>query len=1678
MRPIQSYFLLILVIWGFSANAQQTASAIPLSFPDSIRIVLENTKNVEATVIGTAFSTAWNSLGVDHQMMIQKQVRMMKQKKIPLRSSIINYLGAISNAVSIENADASKLSGFLNVAQKAIEKENGARLAQFFKSSRTFFQFHALYYDRKYRLYARDDNYSFDYIEPAAGFDLSAPAGDPAAETESEAVNEPPPAEEPAPSGEESPPQDFYAEAPLWMNPPPPPLIEGPVIRFDKVTLNFVTAYDSVFLRDARGTLSLRDYTFVGEQGKFDFTSAGIPADIVDCDIAVFTLKANLPAFKSDLTKLNYREKTPGYIPGILEFKSVPRKDSVASTYPRFKSFQSSLEVKAVDDPNVRYTGGFSLTGNKITGASVGGENSRIEISSNSEKKFVALSREFLFTESTIISNKARVAMYFGADSITHPAVRFRYAFEGDSTQKLSIRKDKGGMKHTPYFSSFFNVDFAADVIRWNLHADSLTIQIDGGRNTVPMVIESVDYYDREDYRLLKGEGFSFHPVALVATYCLQNKVREFYTGDLVVASGKEGRDIKAAIEFLAEKGLVDYNIKTDKVIVKEKAIVLYRGARGEVDYDNLKILSVTDSFPNATVNYSKGQMTVRGVDEFKVSDSLNVRIQPDSSTIMLLRDRDIKFDGTINAGNFEISGKGFTLKYDSFYIRLTHIDSINFYVTEKNARGQSIRRKINNSMVNADATTDSLSASIGGLGGPGKSSGILYISKGNNKSGMKKAGSFPRLDASSGGKIYFDRHEVLDGAYDKSVFFTVPPFKLDSLNDADPGSINFEGSFSSSGMFPTFDEKLHTQPDKSLGFTHSVPASGYKLYQGDGKYNGDLSLDNRGIRGNGSIQFLAATVNSPDFTFYPDSVTARGELANIEQKQFGSELFPNAKLVNYKMKWLPKEDKMLLKNTNAPFEFYNSTAQMRGTITVSKEGVAGAGRFESRGTELVSKNMKFSGTDFSARRARFKVKSEDPNKPLLTGTDVRMVFNLEKNYADISPEVSGDAAIDFPFAQFKTSIPNMRWDVNAQKITMSKDPGQPLAESYFYTTREDLDSLNFNADRAVYDLTSQTLKVSGIPYIIVADAKITPENNEVTILENAKIGTLTNTTIVLDTLNAYHRLTQGVVDIKSRKEFSGYATYQYINFLQDTFAIKMTDFHLEPISEVEVSRKAARKNAGNATMQTVGVGSLLEHDAVVLGAGMFYKGDLTMYATRPALELKGFVKLDITKIKDYNTWIHYEQTGDETEVMIDYDKAITEEGDKVNAGLHFNSTDNNLYITFMSKKHSEDDEDLFVPGGKLYYDTATHEFKIEDLEKAKGTKLSGKVFAYNDDNMQVRFEGPVKLVRGGKGFDISSSALGQGSVETNEIRMNSFLLLDTEIPTPALDVMALQIQDVIKNEGADEGLGDPTELLYKIADIAGEKAVRDYEQRSQQGYVSLATIPQLLKSIALSNVQLKWSQKHKAFYNEGKIGISHILKHDINGAFEGFLEIRKTEDGGTVFHLFFKASPEAWYYFGFEDNRLMVQSSNGEVNGVISKKANAKNAKPGEVVFIPGSDEETLAFINRFRKDYYSIDYGYDLGEAAAPPTDSSTPAIPAVVPEQTPTQVDPNEPQDQVLPKEEEVKEDDGKKQKKQKKSKEKTPPVEEPTEVTPDLPSQEVPKEEPKKEEPKQEEEDDGF
>src|SRR5690606_6434502 len=139
----------------------------------------------------------------------------------------------------------------------------------------------------------------------------------------------------------------------------------------------------------------------------------------------------------------------------------------------------------------------------------------------------------------------------------------------------------------------------------------------------------------------------------------------------------------------------------------------------------------------------------------------------------------------------------------------------------------------------------------------------------------------------------------------------------------------------------------------------------------------------------------------------------------------------------------------------------------------------------------------------------------------------------------------------------------------------------------------------------------------------------------------------------------------------------------------------------------------------------------------------------------------------------------------------------------------------NSLYITFLNHKKDLGDESLFTPSGKLFYDTASKEYKIEDDGKASGEMLAGKVFAYNDENQHIRVEGPVNMVLSNNGFSVAAAVLGSENMARTETRMIPLLTLESNIPSEAIGVMAREVQDVLATPSADEGLSDKTALLY-----------------------------------------------------------------------------------------------------------------------------------------------------------------------------------------------------------------------------------------------------------------------
>ena len=1568
--------ILALTFFG-SAQAQEPKfSANPDEFIDYVAGVFSNNANSseESEYLAEHFTTVWkNNLTPAQRSKTLVLTKQMLDKKYRVLPTFEAFFGTITYAIENESDGASKVNDFLDVTEKIVKNNNAKEALTYFTATTRFLQNRSLYFKKALRWYALEGTFSFEYgdafeeevVYDDAGFEEEKPEDDgwgstPLSdddgwgevsssnddwegwETVDETVQE-----------DEVESQSFFYEPEL-------PIIDlsGPYIQFANTNLTLVTRYDSVAVTKAIGAFLPLQRRFGGESGSFEWSQRETD-EAISCDLSIYLINIERPAIKAEKTTLNYTAKLYEPIVGMFEFQSRRKYSPDKAPFPSFRSYRADIKVKSFsNDAKLVYKGGFSLRNRAIQSASIVPSESFLEYQVNGGANFRAYSTKFNLADSVVTSPLAEVSVYTQSDSIYHPAIQFKYNI---NSQELTLIKDDGIFKNAPFFASYYNVDINADLLKWNFNADSIDISILTGRNRVPALFESSEYFSKDKLNELSGV-FNFNPLLLVVNAAKKSGSDKIYAYDLATASRQTPQKINAALNTLKGGGYVDYDDVSGEVNVKPKAYHYVLSLNKAKDYDDILIPSVSPAAPNATIDLKTQALTVRGIERFFVSKTKGVFIEPSGSQITLLENRDFQFDGFLYAGNFEFIGKEFTFKYDSFLIDMQNIDSIRFYVRQQ-GRDFDPNQRVNNKI--QFVSPDDPSATFV------KNKGKVFIDRTNNKSSRKSFPEYPRFQATNGGIVYFDGGLILDGAYDRSVFFLIPPFDVDSLSNADIAAISFEGMFHSGGIFAPIKEVLHVMPDFSLGFEHRVPAEGYQLYDGEGRYFNDFTLDNKGIRGDGRIEYLSSTQTSDDFIFYQDSVTTEvGQDYLVKEGDYNGVSYPNLKISGYSLNWTPKSDSMIIvNNDSSTFNLYGDYLTLKGQTLYSAKGVFGQGQGFTPSSRLKSDDYYFKQYEFGSRNTLFAIESDNKRRPSLAAQNVKVDFDLSNRKVSFQPETIGDDALIFPNNRLKSSIHSGTWDILNKKIFLEKPEDIDISQSYVYATKKSLDSLAFNADYAEYDINTKEVLFKGIPDIKVADARLIPDRNETVIYEGGKLNRFENSTVYVDTLNSYHTLFNASIDIESRNAFQGIATYRYINGQKDTLSINLTRFDLVP-DEDEDSDKL---------YNTVSTGVVNDYDNFTISPGMIFKGKATMFANKSALELDGFVKLDIYSTNSPDYWIQYfSNDPSRQEIVFDFATATTESGITPIAGLQYDLNKDEIYSTFLTEKRNPDDFDFFTPDGLVYFDEKNNIYKVEDTLKAAGQSFSGKNFTYDPKELKVTFEGPVNFIQNLQKFQINASAKGKGDVVQGEVELNAFMTVNFDIPAQALSTMGRDFAREAEDLGLPEANRDFDDLLFKLGDLVGNKATKRFEEDNVGEYTSLTAVgSQLLKTLVLSDIDMKWSNNGNSWYSDGNVGLSNVGNTNVNARLESYVELRKTEQG-DIFSAFFKTSPENWYYFKFEENTLITVSSNSTYNDIVGQKTNIDKAKFGEYIYNVGERSEVLDFVTTFRTIYLGYEEPY----------------------------------------------------------------------------------------------------
>ena len=1124
----------------------------------------------------------------------------------------------------------------------------------------------------------------------------------------------------------------------------------------------------------------------------------------------------------------------------------------------------------------------------------------------------------FVLDQKKMVGKNNQTVIYTSdEDSIFHPSMDVLYLAK-DST--VTIKKPKRGtFASVPFTSSFHEFFLYFETIIWEVGKEELRFTAFVDRENKVSAIESFDYFTKSRFDQFKNI-LKFNPIGAIYRYQTLNPDKAIFPGEILAEYRLKDQQtaFERALPGLEGSGFITYDKKTMEITPLPKLTKWAKAARAKKDFDAIQIISKVDTGAHAIMHFDNKEIEMRGVPYFSLSDSVFLRVAPLDGIVKVQKHRNLQFGGTMASGrlNFYSSNEdrpSFSFDYESYKIHCDSIDSIRFVVVRNPPPGYEptpLEKALNNTVF--EGVT-----------------GAIHIDDPNNKSGKKNYAHFPVFDSYSKSYLYWEKPNIEDGIYTKEKMnFSVDPFVLDSLEEFEWTNLHFDGEFNSSEIFPTFRQSLEVMEDFTLGFKAETPPGGYRIYDGNGKFNNEIILDGKGLRGNGDIEYLGTIAKSDSFVFHFDSVMAEVHYFNLRRGYRGGVYFPHVEANSALYKWYTKDSALSVTSTEYEnLSIFNGEAEFSGTLSISEEGMVGTGEITLGQVKVIGDSIVFNEMDFYGKNTEFViVDEEDPDQIHFRAIDVSVEYDVWRHSSTFESKEVGAQLAEFPKHQYGTTLAKGEYKRSTHDLKL-EGISSYLKDNYFVSTDPKQDSLNFTGKDAYYDLEKEEIVVSGVPYIYVADATITPDEKEVVIKSDGLIRTLENATIEADQETKMHRIYDAQVDIYSRNEYEGGGKYDYIEINGKEQFIEFNNIKV------------------NSDLTTIASGIIQEPSGFYLTDRIYFKGNTQLDASRKFLSFQGEVKIESENPVFKGAWFNFPKTivNPDTVFIPIEENPTNGEGEVLTVGLNFVPENRVFYSNFLQTKEDDDDIEVLTASGGLTFDRAKKEFKIGSEDKLKNRVLKGATVSFNDEKNTITSQGFLKFPYDFIDRTITMKMAGSWKEDMRRRQLSTNLIMGVNmsiLPEEPMKKLA-ETFSAITGANKDIDFNDGT-FMRSISELLDEGNKGERETEKFIGNVRDAMISangiklaqQLPFTLLLSGVNFNYDRDYKALYSDSEVGLIGVGGNSINKVINskivyqfGSISVdgEKQPDKLTIY---LEVDEFNYVYFHFEDEVVYTISS------------------------------------------------------------------------------------------------------------------------------------------------------
>jgi len=1363
-----------------------------------------------------------------------------------------------------------------------------------------------------------------------------------------------------------------------------------PKLVFQKTNLIYKSERDSSIIKETVGEFHLQARQFYGIGGKINWAKVGLDPGVVYAEIPHYALDLNFSKIEIDSVEFHYHSLFKKTIKGKFTDINQGVYDPSVAQYPLFEGYEGGIVIDRYI-PSVMYEGGFTLRGIQKIGKGYyktitivpeepekGLETEAEEVDTyftNSEvitfpetyeeytKASISIldqhnrirvriyADEFNLNPEKITSKLAESVIYVGTnDSLTHPGLNVIYE-AGKSI--LRLYKDPTEiLSRQPFYNSYTKYNIYTESMQWNVKEDStITFTATIDKENKLAAFESQDYFNKKRFDQFSGI-LGFHPAGVIYAYTYKYPGMPVFA-DKVLESIKRNnkRDgFILALNDLQGSGFITWDPLSGEIFPRPKLFHWVRAARGKKDYDQLLFLSTVEDGGYATLNLNDLMIDVRGVVILNFSDSQYVKAVTQDREITLLGNRDILFNGAVAAGKINLIGSRnknmFHFDYDKFRIECDSIDSLRF-ILKRQLKMDEKFSPLQNALRNT--TFEGVS-------------GAILIDRPDNKSSRKKSPNYSAFDSYSNSYVYWEKPDIFNSVYErKKLYFAVYPFLLDSLENFDEYSLRFEGELFTSEIFPLFEQYLQPMPDNTMGIVQMTPAEGYDIYEGKGKYYKEINMDGMGLHGSGDLSYLATRAVSDTFRFFFDTVTARVNTFIQMEGMYAGAYFPGITAKNIDYRWFTKNDILEIQTIDRPMKIFGGKGIYEGKLTITPEGMKGSGILKLDLVTIASDEILFTEGSVDVQRGMFTVAdAEAPDRLQMEALDVSLKYNLAADRCEFETGTEGKPQIIFHEQKYVTSLGKGVYDKSSNDVKLFAK-SKEVTRNYFLSTDVVIDSLTFYAKESYFNFKERMLRVSGVPFIKVADAKVVPDStDEILINREGNIQPIKNAKIIAHRDSNFHTIYDATVNISSLYNYTANGRYDYIKVEGAQMFINF--------DEIKV---------GIDTI-THATGTIREAQKFFITDRILFDGKVELYGNKKFMKFSGNVKIQSKNPVFSNKSFEFSDWVDPENIFI---PVTQDKMGKLVLGVYFNPIYRNFNSRFLQEKQDIKDKEVFSAKGNkvgLTYDRERQEFRIGVREKFNEEVYKGNQVSLNDNNNLITSEGiynfPYQFTQGLLDLKVSGRWAEQGK---NNITSNMLWAFDMKpMPKKSFENLADGFSTLFNLSQDIEY--EERFLMECIAEILDENSsdekitkafVSDLEKTGIISNVDLAK--RMPYSVVLSGLKFTYNDKLKTLAYSGEAGLIGLGGKKVNKLLNTFIEyefgkgVAQGRENDKI-RLYIEIDDMNWVYFNISGEVIRTTSTEMSYQDVIRSDAEKAKGKGNRCEL--ADDSEVTEFIQQFR--------------------------------------------------------------------------------------------------------------